>query len=1106
MGDSPTIVPSHLATSSTGEPSATRKPQDSQGSSSAAASDSPKPPKHRRPRKKKPKTPVNPDEQANDTPEQDASKKQSKQSNGLVAADGNKTASSSKKPRKKKSNTHLDPGSPATADTIKDESNGNATLTNKKKNKAKDKPKGSNEKPRFNKNRAQAQLTTDQNDKPSKPHHADHHHHSRNAKKNGPVADDMASTMAYELTVGSYECMVCWDVIRPAHHTWTCENCWAVFHIDCISKWASKSLKDTSTNVMITAWRCPGCQHKRTALPHGYFCFCGKQKNPNPSRYQTPHTCDQLCKRSRVCPHACVLPCHPGPCPPCTSMGSVTVCFCGKERRQAKCVDTDYDTNAYSCKTICGQRLGCGEHTCQETCHPGLCPPCQVVNVEQECYCGQTTRSTRCGDGLPFASADGHIGHFTCDNKCTKTYDCGVHQCDQGCHPCQSSTTCPYSPERILTCPCGATNMEDLCQPRTSCQDPIPTCGGICHKALPCGHNCPQPCHRGPCNPCELPVKVPCRCQATEFDAICGQETPVRTCDRVCKAIRNCGRHPCRETCCAGAKLKGKKRTPGAERAHDCPLTCERQLSCGKHACQQLCHKGPCAPCLEATFDEIACHCGRTRLDPPIRCGTQLPACPHPCQRESPCGHIRLLQHNCHPDDEPCPPCPILISRQCECGKTELKNIPCYRAAAHCGTVCGKPLACGQHSCQRTCHKGDCLPEDSAECQQLCQRSRQACGHPCQLTCHGDSVCPETNPCEARIRASCACGQHAMDIPCLATADSSGSSETLPCNDFCAKIERNRRLAAALDLQRPDVVLDALGQTTIDSQHLTNDEDVPYLSSDDLGYYDEEIRQFYLANRSWALAMEQQLIAFANDANATMFHFKPMRPIFRRFIHRYAIHFNIAAEALDPEPQRSVCLRKSLGASRVPPILLSKAVHDPNLMAPPTTSALLAAKALYAKKNDTSSTATATSDNGFTTPGSAVPAKTPRPPVNALKVGGLAFGILQEDLDTIVKPVLLDITYTTQWGQEAADCILVPALGSMTDMEQREDAIWNWKKQLQNAFFFKDMPATVECCWINQAGEITWTEKSTRSPSSSVTTRVQPMQLNRFDVLQQDAE
>lgn len=58
---------------------------------------------------------------------------------------------------------------------------------------------------------------------------------------------------------------------------------------------------------MITSWRCPGCQHKRTAIPHGYFCFCGKQQNPNPNHYQTPHTCDQLCKRSRKCPHPCLL-------------------------------------------------------------------------------------------------------------------------------------------------------------------------------------------------------------------------------------------------------------------------------------------------------------------------------------------------------------------------------------------------------------------------------------------------------------------------------------------------------------------------------------------------------------------------------------------------------------------------------------------------------------------------------------------------------------------------------------------------------------------------------------------------------------------------------
>ncbi|KAI8073956.1 hypothetical protein BC940DRAFT_249973 [Gongronella butleri] len=1028
-------------------------------------------------------------------------------------------------PRKKKSKQDVAQGDAAPSADSK--VNGKDKKEPKDKKETKDKGKGKKDanKPRFNKNRAQGQLTSAENDNTSSsPGQAvpNGPHRTRQPRRTGgkPVADDMASTMAHELTTGAYECMVCWDTVKPFHHTWSCENCWAIFHTDCISKWASKSLKDTSTNLNITAWRCPGCQHKRTAIPQGYFCFCGKQQNPQASRYQTPHTCDQLCKRSRKCPHPCTLPCHPGPCPPCTSMGPVTVCFCGKERRQAKCVDTDYDTNAYSCGTICDERMGCGEHQCKEPCHPGLCPPCQVVDVQQDCYCGQSHRSATCGDGLPFSSSNGHLGYYACEKQCTRLYDCGIHQCDQGCHPCQASSSCPYSPENIKTCPCGAAKMEDLAAPRTSCQDPIATCGGICYKTLPCGHTCQQPCHRGACRPCELNVKVGCQCGATEYDAICGQDAPVRTCDRVCKAMRNCGRHACRQTCCPAAKTKAKKRVfsasalAQAERAHDCPLTCERQLSCGKHQCQQPCHKGPCPPCLEATFDEVACHCGRTRLEPPVRCGTKLPPCPHPCQRALPCGHLRLLQHNCHPDDEPCPPCPVLISRQCECGKTELKNIPCFRAAAHCGTVCGKPLACGQHQCQRTCHRGDCVNDDNNACTQRCQRMRDACGHPCLELCHGDDPCPQTNPCQARIKASCACGQHAMEIPCQSTAESSGNSDTLQCNDFCAKIERNRRLAAALDISKPDLVKDALGQhTAIDA--LSTDE-VPFLSLDDLGYYDTDIRDFFTQNRSWAMNVEKQLIAFAKDSDTPIYHFKPMRPLFRRFIHRYAIHFNVAAEALDPEPQRSVCLRKTLGNPRIPPILLSKAIHDPSLMAPPpaaspsavaNASSSLTAAAIVASSTPSPSPAPQTSDNDDDTlvVTSAAIGIASRQPVNALQVTGLTFGILEEDLDRILIP-LINAPYDVHWGQEATDCVIAPNYAQIIDdMEMRETRIWDLKKTLQNALFTHNMAAHVACCWINQAAHVTWTEKQQHRPSNSPNAN-SPAQQNRFDLLDEHQE
>ncbi|CAO3641990.1 unnamed protein product [Cunninghamella echinulata] len=786
-------------------------------------------------------------------------------------------------------------------------------------------------------------------------------------------------------------------------------------------------------------------------------------------------------------------------------MGPVNICFCGRDRKQAKCIDTDYDTNSYSCAEICGQLLGCGKHRCEKKCHPGLCEPCLIEDEHQSCYCGQSERITRCGDGLPSLSIDKRVGYYECEKNCTSTFDCGIHKCGKKCHSCTEISTCPYDPTIIKTCPCGSTVIEELLdgKSRSKCTDPIPICGGVCYKLLPCGHTCQQKCHRGECGPCGEHVKVPCQCQSTESEGICSTVTdkPI-TCSKICKVMRNCGRHSCGNTCCPANKSKGKKRTPGTEKYHNCPLECGKLLSCGKHTCKEKCHKGPCRPCLEAVFEEITCNCGRTRLEPPIRCGTPFPVCQHPCVRPTSCGHMRLLQHNCHPDNEPCPPCPILISRQCVCGKTTLKNIPCHRENAHCGLVCGKDLSCGQHQCRRTCHDGDCLAENQI-CSQPCGLTRTSCGHPCLTSCHGASPCPETSPCPARIRATCDCGQNSIEIPCHSSATSSGSNQKLECNDFCAKILRNRRLASALDIQREDysgnvtiasTAITSTSSPALKAEDLLQSEGISLqqLSADDLGYYDESIRSFFMENANWCRQMENQIMMFANNTNQHSLHFKPMRPAFRRFLHRYSIHFNIATEAMDPEPYRSVCLRKTLGLPRIPPILLSKAIHDPKLMAPPSPPTA-----------SSTSQDVASSSSGFVNNDhekKQQPKVTTKPPVNAIQLSGLTFGTLEEDLNRIIQPILAPITYSYKWGKDGNDVVILPDLDHIIHMEEKENSVWQWKKGLQNAFLFNDMVTGIECCWINRNGDVTWSELVGKKLVTAQKSN-SPINKNRFNLL-----
>ena len=174
-------------------------------------------------------------------------------------------------------------------------------------------------------------------------------------------------------------------------------------------------------------------------------------------------------------------------------------------------------------------------------------------------------------------------------------------------------------------------------------------------------------------------------------------------CERLCDRRKNCGRHRCTEVCCAARRLK--EDSPAYQAAHMCMLICNKELRCGAHRCDMLCHSGHCPPCLNASFDELHCRCGKTVMLPPIPCGTPRPPCPHPCTRAHDCMHP--VKHTCH-DGELCPPCTELGERVCMGGHEVRNAVPCHVKDISCGKQCGKTLPCGTHACPAVCHKGSC--------------------------------------------------------------------------------------------------------------------------------------------------------------------------------------------------------------------------------------------------------------------------------------------------------------------------------------------------------------------------------------------------------------
>ncbi|XP_062235425.1 transcriptional repressor NF-X1 [Platichthys flesus] len=720
-----------------------------------------------------------------------------------------------------------------------------------------------------------------------------------------------------QLSEEKYECMVCCDIIRLMAPVWSCQSCFHVFHLNCIKKWARSPASQADDSE--EGWRCPACQNVSLKSPTFYTCFCGKMTNPEWQRTEIPHSCGDLCGKKRSgldCNHPCNILCHPGPCPQCPA--SITKsCVCGKTSQPMRCGQA----TVLQCAAVCGALLNCAQHTCSQVCHSRACQPCPL-QVQQVCYCGVTNRSVLCGTDR---SGFNGSGHFSCQKLCGKMLDCGAHSCQQLCHrgPCQQ---CPRSPTLVKTCPCSQTLLSKLLElgysERQSCSDPVPSCGKTCNQPLACGssdtiHLCENLCHEGSCGPCSLTSTIRCRCGSKTKEVPCvtiqKEEELVFTCERRCNKKRSCGRHKCGELCCVTGE-------------HKCLLICGYKLNCGLHRCQDPCHRGNCGPCWQSSFDELTCHCGLSVLYPPISCGTKPPECKSLCTRRHECDHP--VFHNCH-SEEKCPPCTYLTQKWCMGKHEQRSNIPCHLQEISCGLTCNNALPCEMHRCRRICHRGDCLAEGS--CQQPCTLPRPDCGHPCAVPCHKGSSCPRST-CTAKVPLQCDCGRRKEKVICQEatnsyqryTAISMASKLSdmqlgesmdigplltkkelkqtrLECDLECATLERNRRLAEALQIDSTSDPFN-VRSPSVYSDSLKDDarKDLRFVTD-----VEEEIKN---------------LVELVNKGKQPKRShcFPPMNREHRKIIHELSEVYAVESVSYDSEPKRNVVITAQKGKSTCP--------------------------------------------------------------------------------------------------------------------------------------------------------------------------------------------
>lgn len=109
-------------------------------------------------------------------------------------------------------------------------------------------------------------------------------------------AEDIGTRVHKEIASGVYECMVCYGGLTRKARIWNCKCCWAVFHLNCVQKWAKQGLEQPPSRQVgadgkpsTKSWRCPACNNPDEEVPETYTCWCEKTVQPEASKYLPPH-------------------------------------------------------------------------------------------------------------------------------------------------------------------------------------------------------------------------------------------------------------------------------------------------------------------------------------------------------------------------------------------------------------------------------------------------------------------------------------------------------------------------------------------------------------------------------------------------------------------------------------------------------------------------------------------------------------------------------------------------------------------------------------------------------------------------------------------------
>ncbi|RFU73801.1 nf-x1 type zinc finger family [Trichoderma arundinaceum] len=303
------------------------------------------------------------------------------------------------------------------------------------------------------------------------------------------------------------------------------------------------------------------------------------------------------------------------------------------------------------------------------------------------------------------------------------------------------------------------------------------------------------------------------------------------------------------------------------------------------------------------------------------------------------------------------------------------------------------------------------------------------------------TACNESASCTAKAVIACPCGLRQQEVKCLASSSNpTPSRPELKCDDECLRLERNRRLAAALN---------------IDPSSHTNDH-VPYS--------DTTLRLFK-ENLTWAEAQEREFRVFSKSPSEARLRYKPMPNHQRQFLHVLAEDYGLDSKSEDVEPYRYVVIWKGAKFVSAPGKTLAQCVKIRESQAAEAAAA-------------------AAANSRAPTPPPAIVAE----PFNAFLLTSPRFGLTIDDVDAAIRADLASQSafhFTTAFLP--SDEILIRATAhysSFLTPTAVEQALQNMKPRLDSTIKRLDVAGNILLCHVDANEHVSRREDISKNDAS----------------------